>query len=177
MILSRATEPKMSKSQKCPKNPIFYFFNFSFLNRFLSIFSAKHIYYLSSKFFSAPKKDILEEIKFGHLWFFKNVQNQKVILSSIKRVGIRHDRLFQVFFNVFYLHNVGILMFCRRRHSKYSTLQECRDNCLISYPPWSFPVKNQRDPHSTALPVDIQHNLEFLLDIRRLNNQTNSVYL
>ena len=164
-------------SQKCPENPRFCFSFRFFQNGLLSIFSAKHFYCLSSGFFSAAKKRYPRGNQIWTFMIFKNVQIQKVILSSIKRVGIRHDRLFQVFFNVFYLHNVGILMFCRRRHSKYSTLQECRDNCLISYPPWSFPVKNQRDPHSTALPVDIQHNLEFLLDIRRLNNQTNSVYL
>ena len=139
-ILSWAVLIKMS--QKAPKIPDFIFHFGVFQNGFLSIFSAKHIYHLSSGFFSAVKKDILEEIKFGHLWFLKKCPNSKSHPVFHKK-GLVSGMIdyFKYFSKFFYLHNVGVLVFCRRKRIDNTALQECRDNCLISYPTWSFQVK------------------------------------
>jgi hypothetical protein len=41
------------------------------------------------RFFSAAKKDFFKEVENGHLLFFKNVQNTKVIRSLTKNPGIK----------------------------------------------------------------------------------------
>jgi hypothetical protein len=94
---------------------------------FAAFFSAHINNFFSSKFFSAPKKHFFKEIDFGHLLILKNVQNQKVILSSTKKRGIRLDRLFIIFYKIFCPHNVGILVFCRGMAAQESALQECRE--------------------------------------------------
>ena len=107
---------KMSEylSKKVQKKPKIFFQDCIQIVVFCSIFSATINPIFSSRFFSAPKKHFFEEIKFGHLSIFKNVHFQKVILSSTKKGGIRLDRHFQNIFVIFYPHNVGILVFCRR---------------------------------------------------------------
>jgi hypothetical protein len=56
---------------------------------FLTIFSKPQIRLFVSRFFSAAKKDFFKESENGHLLFFKNVQNAKVIRSLVKNPGIK----------------------------------------------------------------------------------------
>ena len=123
-IFSWVIFAKMSK--KMSQNPQKYF-STCFKDYYVRcIFNVPINNFFSSKFFSAPKKDFFEEIDFGHLSYFKNVQIQKVILSFTKKRGIRLDRLFVIFLQCFHPHNVGILVFCRRIVVQKSALQECR---------------------------------------------------
>jgi hypothetical protein len=75
----RAKEPKMSKKS------VFILFEFISKLRVHSIFSATIQCLFYSGFFSASKKDIIEEIKFGHLSILKMSISKKSTCLPPKR--------------------------------------------------------------------------------------------